>query len=99
MTGRGKEVGEYVKQGKEQGCIEVEIFRNHKKGNLIVRREITKNNESKFYLQGQRANYKEVESTLKKLNIQIDNLCQFLPQDRVVEFAKMNNVQVNHEFI
>jgi chromosome segregation ATPase len=25
------------------------------------------------------------------LNIQIDNLCQFLPQDRVVEFAKMTD--------
>jgi len=26
-----------------------------------------------------------------RLNIQLDNLCQFLPQDRVQEFAKMDN--------
>ena len=25
-----------------------------------------------------------------RLNIQIENLCQFLPQDRVADFAKMN---------
>ncbi|MPC36506.1 Structural maintenance of chromosomes protein 5 [Portunus trituberculatus] len=28
---------------------------------------------------------------IKELNIQVDNLCQFLPQDRVVAFAKMNS--------
>ena len=26
---------------------------------------------------------------MKSFNIQVDNLCQFLPQDKVAEFAKM----------
>jgi chromosome segregation ATPase len=29
---------------------------------------------------------------MASLNIQLDNLCQFLPQDRVQEFAKMDSV-------
>jgi len=27
---------------------------------------------------------------VQRLNIQVDNLCQFLPQERVVEFAKLS---------
>lgn len=27
---------------------------------------------------------------IKLLNIQVDNMCQFLPQDRVQDFAKQN---------
>uniref|UniRef100_A0A2P2I297 Structural maintenance of chromosomes protein 5 n=1 Tax=Hirondellea gigas TaxID=1518452 RepID=A0A2P2I297_9CRUS len=95
ITGRAKEVSEYVKHGKETATIEVEIYRGQtKKSNLVVKRVITRTNTSQFYLQGEKASYKEVESSLKKLRIQLDNLCQFLPQDRVVEFAKMNNVQL-----
>lgn len=30
----------------------------------------------------------QVKEMAKELNIQLDNLCQFLPQDMVVEFAK-----------
>lgn len=35
-------------------------------------------------------NQKEYLSYVAQFNIQIDNLCQFLPQDRVQDFAKMN---------
>ncbi|KAA0204072.1 hypothetical protein HAZT_HAZT007479, partial [Hyalella azteca] len=106
VTGRGKEVSEYVKHGKEMAVIEVEIFRgqSRKGGNLVVRREFNKANANQFYLQGQSVSFKEfafkffhssqVDSNLKKLGIQVDNLCQFLPQDRVVEFAKMNSMQL-----
>ena len=31
---------------------------------------------------------------MEKLDIQVDNLCQFLPQDRVQDFAKMNKQQL-----
>lgn len=43
---------------------------------------------------GRKKTAKEVATEMKRLNIQIDNLCQFLPQDRVVEFAQMNPRQL-----
>ena len=36
----------------------------------------------------------QVEQLMASLNIQLDNLCQFLPQDRVQEFAKMDSVSL-----
>ena len=31
-----------------------------------------------------------VKEEMNKLGVQLDNLCQFLPQDRVVEFARLS---------
>lgn len=31
-----------------------------------------------------------IEETVSDLNIQLSNLCQFLPQEKVADFAKMN---------
>ena len=31
---------------------------------------------------------------MKKLNIQVGNLCQFLPQDRVADFARMSQQEL-----
>lgn len=33
---------------------------------------------------------------ISKFNIQVDNLCQFLPQDRVQDFTKMNAQELLH---
>ncbi len=37
---------------------------------------------------------KEIEELVGDLNIQVDNLCQFLPQEKVAEFARMNPQQL-----
>ena len=40
------------------------------------------------------ATQKDVVETVGLMNVQMNNLCQFLPQDKVVEFAKMNPQQL-----
>ena len=37
---------------------------------------------------------KDVKALVASLNIQFDNLCQFLPQDKVVEFARMDHYEL-----
>ena len=36
----------------------------------------------------------QVEVTVNKLNIQVGNLCQFLPQDKVTDFARMTQQEL-----
>ncbi len=36
----------------------------------------------------------QVEEAVAKLNIQVNNMCQFLPQDKVAEFTKMTPQQL-----
>ena len=45
-------------------------------------------------INGKRTTQKEVVSVVKAMNIQTDNLCQFLPQDKVHDFSKMNSKEL-----
>ncbi|KAF1945152.1 structural maintenance of chromosomes protein-like protein 5 [Clathrospora elynae] len=92
--GRAKDLGAFVKHGSTEAMIEIELAAGPGKGqNQIVQRIIRKeDNKSIFKLNGDRSTQHKVTTMAKAYSIQIDNLCQFLPQDRVVEFAKMTDV-------
>ena len=51
-------------------------------------------NKSKFFLNGNESTGKTVQQLAREFSIQIDNLCQFLPQDKVVEFAQMSPIEI-----
>ena len=57
----------------------------------MIRRE---SNKSVYYINGTPSNKKKVVELARSFSIQIDNLCQFLPQDKVVEFAAMTPVEL-----
>ncbi|KAF1812653.1 P-loop containing nucleoside triphosphate hydrolase protein [Eremomyces bilateralis CBS 781.70] len=95
--GRAKEVGEFVKHGSPEGEIEVELSAGpaQKGVNPIIRRLIKKDgNKSHWSLNGKNTNQTSIMNLAKSFSIQIDNLCQFLPQDRVVEFAQMHPIDM-----
>ena len=92
VLGRAKDVAAYVKQGYDDGWIEIELKGHFQKGekNVVIRRLITKKaNKSQWLLNGKSATQKDVINVVASLNIQIENLCSFLPQDKVAEFARM----------
>uniref|UniRef100_A0A672S6Y5 Structural maintenance of chromosomes protein 5 n=1 Tax=Sinocyclocheilus grahami TaxID=75366 RepID=A0A672S6Y5_SINGR len=93
VLGRGDKVGLYVKRGCSKGSVEIELYRAS--GNLIITREIQKeNNQSTWMLNKKHASQRAVEEAVKELHIQVGNLCQFLPQEKVGEFAKMSNIEL-----
>ncbi|XP_069778614.1 structural maintenance of chromosomes protein 5 isoform X2 [Narcine bancroftii] len=93
FIGRGDKVGLYVKRGYNKGCIELELYRRSK--NLIISREISViNNQSVWQINEEHATQKMVEEQISALNIQVGNLCQFLPQEKVGEFAKMSKIEL-----
>ncbi|XP_068603911.1 structural maintenance of chromosomes protein 5-like [Brachionichthys hirsutus] len=93
VLGRGDKVGLYVKHGCEKGVIEIELYKTG--GHLVINREIhAANNQSLWMLNGKHCNQKTVEEEVKGLRIQVSNLCQFLPQEKVGEFAKMSKIEL-----
>ncbi|XP_073975871.1 structural maintenance of chromosomes 5 isoform X3 [Rhodnius prolixus] len=63
--------------------------------NYIVTRLISASAAScSWKLHGKTASFKQVSEMIDKLNIQINNLCMILPQDRVQDFTKMNKKQL-----
>ncbi|XP_070695461.1 structural maintenance of chromosomes protein 5 [Pempheris klunzingeri] len=93
ILGRGDKVGLYVKRGCSKGSIEIELYKSG--GNVVINREIhVENNQSLWMLNGRHCNQKAVEEEVKNLHIQVSNLCQFLPQEKVGEFAKMSKIEL-----
>ncbi|XP_065060120.1 structural maintenance of chromosomes protein 5-like [Rhopilema esculentum] len=92
--GRAKEIGEFVKHKKNKATIEIEL-KNEGGKNYIIKREILKaEKRSTWSLNRKQVPFSEVQDLMKDLNVQMSNLCQFLPQDRVVEFAKMSQQEL-----
>ncbi|EDL41598.1 structural maintenance of chromosomes protein 5 isoform 5 [Mus musculus] len=93
FMGRADKVGFFVKRGCSKGLVEIELFRTS--GNLIITREIDViKNQSFWFINKKPVTQKIVEEQVAALNIQVGNLCQFLPQDKVGEFAKLSKIEL-----
>ncbi|XP_074934456.1 structural maintenance of chromosomes protein 5 isoform X2 [Phalacrocorax aristotelis] len=93
FIGRADKVGLFVKQGCLKGVVEIELSKIP--DNIIITREIhVVNNTSSWFIDRKPTTLKTVEEQIAALNIQVDNLCQFLPQDKVGEFAKLSKVEL-----
>uniref|UniRef100_A0A8C3S8H4 Structural maintenance of chromosomes protein 5 n=1 Tax=Chelydra serpentina TaxID=8475 RepID=A0A8C3S8H4_CHESE len=93
FIGRADKVGLYVKRGCSKGLVEIELFKTP--NNLIIKREIhVANNASVWFVNKKPSTLKIVEEQIAALNIQVGNLCQFLPQDKVGEFAKLSKTEL-----
>lgn len=95
IMGRAQEVGSYVKNGMDSGEIEIELQRRAgEDSNYIVRVRIAKDNGREWWLNGRKTSLKNIQALTKALSIQIDNLCQFLPQDKVSAFSGISPVDL-----
>lgn len=98
--GRAKDINEFVKHGAKKASIEIELKADPKRHShnpiitTIIPKDGGKSAESKtqFLIDGKKSTKKAVMDLARSFFIQVDNLCQFLPQDRVVEFAALSSV-------
>jgi chromosome segregation ATPase len=93
VLGRATTIADFVKYGKSKATIEIEL--NNEKGtNFTIRRFIFKDNKSEWFLNDRSVKLKDIEELVQSLNIQVQNLCQFLPQEKVSEFARLNKFEL-----
>ena len=91
LLGRSSELKEFVKRGEESGYSEITLRGVDPDRPTVVKREIKrKDGSSRWWLNGVPMNQERVKREMTQLGVQLDNLCQFLPQDRVVEFARLS---------
>ncbi|CAB4423620.1 unnamed protein product [Rhizophagus irregularis] len=88
LLGRARDISDFVKHGQERASIEIELKSENP---IVITRTIEKsNNSSRWKINGKNATLRDVLAKVNTLNIQVDNLCQFLPQDKVSEFAQLS---------
>lgn len=97
MLGRASEVETFIANGEDDGEIEIELVNTLGGPNPVIRREIRRNQKPKslFYWNDSQSSGKAVrEKCLAEYNITVDNLCTFLPQDRVGSFSGFDSKQL-----
>ncbi|KAK4253755.1 hypothetical protein QN277_010391 [Acacia crassicarpa] len=97
LLGRATSIGSYVKRGEESACIKITLRGDSKDEHITVTRKINTSNKSEWLFNGRVVPKKDVMEVIQRFNIQVNNLTQFLPQDRVCEFAKLTPVQLLEE--
>ncbi|EDO15954.1 hypothetical protein Kpol_1044p13 [Vanderwaltozyma polyspora DSM 70294] len=110
ITGRGDIVTQYIQNGKTSGKIEITLkysdrIKNVKGVNpnretVTIKREISIDaKKSNYKINNTVVNEKDVRDIVSKLNIQLDNLCQYLPQERLKDFARLKGEKLLLETI
>lgn len=92
VLGRAKDVASYVKKNCDEGWVEIELKApKNTRQNVVIRRHIGRdNNSSDWRINGKKAVAKDVAAAVGQFDISLDNLCCFLPQDKVADFARMD---------
>ncbi|KAK2386251.1 structural maintenance of chromosomes protein [Trifolium repens] len=97
LLGRATRIGLYVKRGEVSGFFKITLRGDNKEDHITIMRKINTSNKSEWFLNGNIVAKQDVAETIQRFNIQVNNLTQFLPQDRVCEFAKLTPVQLLEE--
>lgn len=97
LLGRASSIGAFVKRGEESGYIKISLRGETKEDQLTIVRKIDTRNKSEWIFNGKAVPKKHITDIIQRFNIQVNNLTQFLPQDRVCEFAKLTPVQLLEE--
>ncbi|KAK3613115.1 Structural maintenance of chromosomes protein 5 [Elasticomyces elasticus] len=93
--------GDFVKNGILRAEIEIELaadWARHAENpaiTTIITKEGhgSKGQQVDLLINGKKKSKKAVGDLTRSFSIQVDNLCQFLPQDKVSEFAKLSPIQ------
>ena len=98
VLGRADNLSEFIRRGQKACWTEITLSGGPGKIDHVLKRSInaqtngdTTSYNTRWELNGQDTTAKNVKDLIASLNIQFDNLCQFLPQDKVSEFANMTS--------
>lgn len=105
LLGRADDARAFIMHGKQKAWIEIELAPLVDSDEVhIIRREIDKNKgtekgrgkgASTFYINDEKVKDKDVQKLVSETyNISIDNLCTFLPQDKVGSFSGFDSKQM-----
>ncbi|KAF9762967.1 Structural maintenance of chromosomes protein 5 [Nosema granulosis] len=85
--GKAKQLKEYIRFGEDKCIIEAKIHFNNT--TIRLSRTLTQTSNS-YYIDKESVKKNEYDAFIAKLRININNLCQYLPQERVSEFSRMS---------
>jgi chromosome segregation ATPase len=91
---RADNVKSFIRHGEKKAVIEITLKAKEADAVIQIRRIITAGSDggqgkSDWKLNGKTCTQAVIRGIVDELNIQVDNLCNFLPQERVHAFARV----------
>ncbi|KAG7192157.1 Structural maintenance of chromosomes protein 5 [Scheffersomyces spartinae] len=79
-----------IRNGKTRGTIEITLKAANDNDSVVTIKRSFTEKDSEYTINGELQSETKVRQLVKSLNVQLDNLCHFLPQERVAEFATLS---------
>lgn len=87
----------FIKDNENDGYIELELKGKEENTSVVVRTILHRKSKTEWMIDGVLVNESSMKKLMRSFNIQLDNLCQFLPQDRVSKFADLKPEELLRE--
>lgn len=101
--GRAADLQEFIKHAATDTFIQITLSGGPGEDDVVLKRawrvepSEANYNKSKWYIDGRSASKREYDAMLRQFDIQVNNLTQFLPQDRVSQFAALSPTDLLRE--
>jgi structural maintenance of chromosomes protein 5 len=92
LLGRNPELSSFVRHGKNVATVEAWLYEPEATGGVRrIKRTWHKDDKDQrqYYLDGKKVRTSDIEDIKKRYDIQLDNLSQFMPQEKIAEFVNM----------
>lgn len=90
LLGRSGDLGSFVRHGSREASVEVWIFDPDQPGELQrVKRQFDTDGKSEFFIAGKKCTVSAVTALSRRYDVQLDNLSQFMPQEKIAEFVNV----------
>lgn len=93
VLGRSERMGDYIKHKRDEGYVELYIA-DSAKGEQCIKILLQRPNNCTYFINGSRTTQRAVRDLVALYNIQIDNPCTFLAQDKVKSFSEQSPVDL-----
>lgn len=89
ILGRNPDLGSFVKFGTTEASVEAWLYEpTHPRGHISVRRVFNSDGKGYYLLDNVRVKQMDImEKVVQQYDIQLDNLSQFMPQEKIAEFT------------
>ncbi|KAL3091109.1 hypothetical protein niasHT_027869 [Heterodera trifolii] len=88
LLGRSDLIGDFVKHGKCEGNVDLFLWDSRRRRERCFSVHIKLPNSASFFVDNQSMKLTQLRELVKEYNIQVDNPCTFLAQDKVKSFAE-----------
>ncbi|CAM9191784.1 unnamed protein product, partial [Phaeothamnion confervicola] len=88
VLGRSDNLGDFVRHETDEAHVEIRLWAGPNE-DFVVRRTFQRRGRSSvWHFNGKKVGEEDIKKRIRTMGVAVDNLCTFLPQDKVGDFSR-----------